>query len=80
MVILPKNTSHIHRINRQVSPYMLNVVVNSSMTILRISIVARSLVSPSRHPTVDDDHSIEDESFCDHSMNMNVHPNGIGRF
>ncbi|KAG5589962.1 hypothetical protein H5410_040476 [Solanum commersonii] len=44
-----------------------------------LNIVARSLVPPSPHPTVDDNDLVEDESFGDHSMNMNVHPNGIGR-
>lgn len=58
--------------------YMLNLVVNNSKHILRINIIARSLVPQSPHPTINDNDVVEDESFADHSMNINVHLNGIG--
>lgn len=57
--------------------YILNVVVDISRYLLRINIVARSLVTPPPYPTINNNDLVKNESLGTHSMNIDDHPMNV---
>ncbi|KAG5605999.1 hypothetical protein H5410_027491 [Solanum commersonii] len=87
-----KNTSHIHKNDRHVSLYMLDIGIDGSRPTLRINVNVRPPIEPTNSFNDDndsignerlDDHSKEslgdnsNESLGDHSMNMHDDPTNV---